>query len=260
MSDRIQIPRSEPMKGLEGKDDANKAFCVELKNLANGGEPMAFRHAEFLRQACMKLHEMKPDALLLQWAEMFELQDQASIHRNIRLMIAINNELPDNSKFPIPEAPSTPISALFEKAKELGVNISGYFDESYDHDNITGMTNPFCMTKRPTITATGDLITIFQDSVGVFHVLLIERKNAPGIGELALPGGFQDANESLKQTCLREGDEETNVAELVDGDGNKVILQELTTIRSYNWDPRPGLAFHGTCSAGVLKLVIMPRL
>jgi len=43
------------------------------------------------------------------------------------------------------------------------------------------------------------------------HILLIERKAQPGRGLMALPGGFLDANETLKSAVIRELREETRI-------------------------------------------------
>lgn len=43
------------------------------------------------------------------------------------------------------------------------------------------------------------------------HVLLVERKARPGKGQLALPGGFVDADERLQDAVLRELREETRI-------------------------------------------------
>lgn len=43
------------------------------------------------------------------------------------------------------------------------------------------------------------------------HVLLIERKFAPGRGTWALPGGFRNARETFMQCAIRELREETNL-------------------------------------------------
>lgn len=43
------------------------------------------------------------------------------------------------------------------------------------------------------------------------HILLIERRAAPGKGLLALPGGFVDQNETLEDGVLRELREETKI-------------------------------------------------
>ena len=43
------------------------------------------------------------------------------------------------------------------------------------------------------------------------HVLLVKRRARPGKGQLALPGGFVEANETLKDSMLRELKEETKI-------------------------------------------------
>lgn len=43
------------------------------------------------------------------------------------------------------------------------------------------------------------------------HILLVERKASPGKGLLALPGGFLDDNEKLKDAVVRELKEETRI-------------------------------------------------
>ena len=44
------------------------------------------------------------------------------------------------------------------------------------------------------------------------HVLLIRRAHAPGVGLLAVPGGFIEQRETALQSCLRELREETHLA------------------------------------------------
>ena len=43
------------------------------------------------------------------------------------------------------------------------------------------------------------------------HVLLVERKSHPGIGKLALPGGYLNPKETLLECALRELKEETRI-------------------------------------------------
>lgn len=43
------------------------------------------------------------------------------------------------------------------------------------------------------------------------HVLMIERKDSPGKGLFAIPGGFVEQGERLKDAALRELNEETNI-------------------------------------------------
>ncbi|MFX1375627.1 MAG: NUDIX domain-containing protein [Promethearchaeota archaeon] len=42
-------------------------------------------------------------------------------------------------------------------------------------------------------------------------LVLIQRKNPPFQGELALPGGFVDVGETVENACIREAKEETNI-------------------------------------------------
>lgn len=54
---------------------------------------------------------------------------------------------------------------------------------------------------------------IFVTVDGVFiksgHVLVVRRKGYPGKGLIALPGGFLNPNEKIRDACLRESKEET---------------------------------------------------
>ena len=54
-------------------------------------------------------------------------------------------------------------------------------------------------------------ITVDAVVVQSGHILLIERKAQPGRGLMALPGGFLDANETLKSAVIRELREETRI-------------------------------------------------
>ncbi len=63
-------------------------------------------------------------------------------------------------------------------------------------------------------------------------VLLIERKNPPFQGGLALPGGFVDIGETVESACLRELYEETNL---------KLEYRDITLVGIYSKpdrDPR----------------------
>jgi bifunctional NMN adenylyltransferase/nudix hydrolase len=58
---------------------------------------------------------------------------------------------------------------------------------------------------------TPTFITVDAVVIQSGHILLIERKAQPGRGLMALPGGFLDANETLKSAIIRELREETRI-------------------------------------------------
>jgi len=61
-------------------------------------------------------------------------------------------------------------------------------------------------------------------------IVLIERKHNPFQGRWALPGGFQEWDESLEETAVREGKEETSLA--------VTLLEQLKTYSDRGRDPR----------------------
>ena len=71
------------------------------------------------------------------------------------------------------------------------------------------------------------VFTILNDNL---KLLLIKRKNEPFKGGYALPGGFVEIDENLRQAALRELEEETGV--------KGVYLKKLHAIGRLNRDPR----------------------
>lgn len=63
------------------------------------------------------------------------------------------------------------------------------------------------------------------------HVLLIRRKYTPGKGQLAMPGGFVNPNETLEDAMLRELDEETKI------DVPKAVLKNRIVTDDYFANP-----------------------
>jgi bifunctional NMN adenylyltransferase/nudix hydrolase len=59
------------------------------------------------------------------------------------------------------------------------------------------------------------------------NVLLIERKSRPGMGLLALPGGFLEPHETLFEGALREAQEETKLT-IVDPATQKLVPMDRT--------------------------------
>ena len=79
---------------------------------------------------------------------------------------------------------------------------------------------------RPAVTTDVLLITRNKPQ----KVLLIQRGNDPYKGKWALPGGFVDMDEDLKEAALRELEEETGISDV-----------EVTQFRTYGGvdrDPR----------------------
>ncbi len=244
-----------------GSDDATKAFTALLKDLARGhkGAVMPFRHPEFLRQACLKLAEVTGEAHYTTMAAQFALQDLYATVRNLRLMLKFNLMLMRKGKatFIISEKDQelfNELAYLKEQATLLGVDVSGYLDESYDEQDIAGCDNDFCLNQRDKAGEAGDLVTILRDAEGQDHVLLIVRANAPGKSQVALPGGFKEAKDkSAAAMCQREGDEETGYK----ARGVNTRYFELTQVQSKTWDPRPLFAKHGMINDGLLRFDVV---
>lgn len=100
---------------------------------------------------------------------------------------------------------------------------------------------------RQTVTLTADLV-ILTIRDGALCVLLVERKNEPFQGRMALPGGFLRGDESLEQTAARELAEETGL------DAAALQLQQVGVYSAPNRDPRRPRAV--TCA----YLAIAPNL
>ncbi len=80
---------------------------------------------------------------------------------------------------------------------------------------------------RPALTVD---CAIFCKSNQGYHVLLIERANAPFQGKWAFPGGFVDMDEDLETAAYRELKEET--------DFEGIKLDQYRTYGTVNRDPR----------------------
>lgn len=63
----------------------------------------------------------------------------------------------------------------------------------------------------PKIWGKGPFVTADAVVIQSGHILLVERGQAPGRGLLALPGGFVNPNERIRDGAIRELREETNI-------------------------------------------------
>lgn len=83
--------------------------------------------------------------------------------------------------------------------------------------------------ERPSVTV--DMLIFAVDNRGEnVRLLLIQRKNHPFIGCWALPGGFVEMGESLREAAARELEEETAV--------KGIYLEQLYTFGEVERDPR----------------------
>lgn len=62
--------------------------------------------------------------------------------------------------------------------------------------------------KRPTVACDASVFTYID---GVLHFLVVKRGNEPFKGQIALPGGFMEWDESCEQCIARELEEETGL-------------------------------------------------
>jgi 8-oxo-dGTP diphosphatase len=104
--------------------------------------------------------------------------------------------------------------------------------------------------KYPRMLVTVDaLVFLKDDSKNSYRVLLIQRKNNPFKGFFALPGGFVELDETLKDAATRELMEETGL--------RKVELIQLAAFDKPDRDPRDrniSIAFYGFTSSNNSKI------
>lgn len=84
--------------------------------------------------------------------------------------------------------------------------------------------------KYPRMLVTVDTLVFLKDGSNPYKILLIQRKNSPFQNRFALPGGFVDMNELLKDAATRELQEETGL--------KGIDLKQLNTFDKIDRDPR----------------------
>ena len=82
----VELGRHGLTMKVDAKDDAREAFTVHLQDLATGKACLAFRHAAFLANACQVLEETTSDPKYTLMRRQFNIIDEWSKNRNIRLV------------------------------------------------------------------------------------------------------------------------------------------------------------------------------
>ena len=113
---------------------------------------------------------------------------------------------------------NTPVSfikdSIPDATKKFLINFKVYRTKEFsDIRNSTKIESTKVATEYPRIEHTADCIVLgtYEDSYELPYILLIKRKNSPGKGEWALPGGFVEVNETILASAYRELEEETGV-------------------------------------------------
>jgi bifunctional NMN adenylyltransferase/nudix hydrolase len=97
--------------------------------------------------------------------------------------------------------------------------------------------------KRYRITyGPGPFLTVDSAILCQGHVLLVTRKNHPGMNQLAMPGGFKDPRETLLDAALREVTEETHLE--VSKEKLRASLRQTLVLDAVDRDPRADMVSH----------------
>lgn len=89
---------------------------------------------------------------------------------------------------------------------EKFLHTAGYEDVAREYGFVAKYQYAWRFAPHTPIFTTTDAIVVQSG-----HILLVKRRNYPGKGLWALPGGFLEPNETLETACLRELDEETKI-------------------------------------------------
>lgn len=223
---------------LLAKDDAELVKIVRVDDMANGKYAMPFCHVYFLMDYYRSIGRED-------YAQRFEVLFDLSRIRNRDIMIKVNDIVSQHEGkklFDLKAMNYISVVGVLSRAKELGIAIDKYVLED---DDVSQCTTPWCLNQLTEPGKAADNVQIITDLDGIDWIVLIVRKFGPGRNNLALAGGFVDANETFIQAAIRENNEET---EVVLHGSYKTTYTDLKPVLIPDWDPRARLP-HGVVVA-----------
>lgn len=123
---------------------------------------------------------------------------------------------------PLPNFVKQFIKKFISKEESIWQNLSEEYHFILEHKK------QYLSLPYPPIFVTVDCLILHKEKI-----LLIKRKNLPGKGLFALPGGYVEAHESIEPAALRELVEETNIDLPL-----KVLKTAIVTRRVYDYPER----------------------
>ncbi len=140
-----------------------------------------------------------------EWGEHVAVEPQMRSERRLinatDIREAWYSALSTNSRFASDDLPAATLKVINEPAYDSRYEI--LVEEYHTRNQYKALWEP---TPYPVTFTTVDSVVIQSG-----HVLLVQRKFAPGRGQWALPGGFINTNETLLESALRELREETKL-------------------------------------------------
>lgn len=197
---------------------------------------------ETLTQALAELHVEMKDVVLLG-----HKKDDSSYYLDLfpELNYLEIEDIDGISATPIREAYLTQAASaqtdprLTDSVKAWLANFAETPDYRYLHAEYSAIAayhQEWAVAPYPPVFVTTDVLLTYGD-----ELLVVRRGNHPGQGQLALPGGFLEPQETLLNCALRELEEETSITR----DWNlETYLQQVKCYSAPDRDPRGRLITH----------------
>lgn len=143
----------------------------------------------------------------------------------------------DMRKLYFTEETKNEIYNQYDKLSAGTINFLSYYMNTKEYYNIQNEMNAINKNKEiwknspyPPLFVTTDSCVVCKE-----HVLVIQRKNYPGKGLLALPGGYLNENEDIQDGMMRELLEETSLTNRID---YKIITNSIKLRKEFSHPQR----------------------